>query len=96
MGESGWGHLGVWRGMGGDLRGCCVDGVYTLFMLCHSLQLIDYERVCLRFIHCIRLGSYCEKLMWRRLFYEESTCLYLACMQSACSNEYAVSCSCVL
>ena len=22
---------------GGDLRGCCVDGVYTLFMLCHSL-----------------------------------------------------------
>ena len=27
------------------MRVCCVEGAYTLFMLCHSLQLIDYERV---------------------------------------------------
>ena len=56
--------------------------VYTLcscFVPCPSLQLIDYERVCSMFIHCFRLGSYCKELVWRRLFYEESTCTYLTC-----------------
>ena len=80
--------------MGGDLRGCCVEGVYTLFMLCHSLQFIDYERVCPMFIHYFRLCSYCEELVLRRLFYEESTFSYLACR--VCNNKYAVSCRCVL
>ena len=72
--------------MGGDLRGCCVEGVYTLFMLCHSLQLIDYKRVCPMFIHYFKLGSYCEELVLRRLFDEESTCSYLACRVCAVVN----------
>ena len=37
--------MGSLGSIGGDLRGCCVEGVYTLFMLCHSLPLIDYEGV---------------------------------------------------
>ena len=60
--------MGPLGSMGGDLRGCGVEGVYTLFMLCHSLQLIDYERVCPIFIHYFRLGSYCEDLVRRRLY----------------------------
>ena len=36
--------MGPLGSIGSDLRGCCVEGVYTLFMLCHSLQLVDYER----------------------------------------------------
>ena len=86
--------MGPLGSIGGDLRGCGVESVYTLFMLCHSLQLTDYERVCLIFIHCFRLGSYCEKLMWRRLFYEESTCLYLVCrVRSVINMQYpAVVC----
>ena len=60
--------MGPLGSIGGDLSGCCVDGVYTLFMLRHSLQLIDNERVCPIFIHCFRLGSYCEELVWRRLY----------------------------
>ena len=38
------------------------------------------------FIHYFRLGSYCEELVWRRLFYEESTCSYLACRVCAVMN----------
>ena len=78
--------MGPLGSIGGDLRGCCVDGVHTLFMLCHSLQVIDYERVCPMFIHYFRLGSYCEELVWMRLFYLEITCTYLACRVCAVMN----------
>ena len=59
--------------------------MYTLLMLCHSVQLVDYERVCPIFIHYFRLGSYYEELVWRRLFYSEH--MYVPHMQSVCSNE---------
>ena len=54
--------MGPLGSIGGDLSGYCVEGVYNLFMICQFLQVIDYERVCPIFIHCFRLGSYCEEL----------------------------------
>ena len=38
------------------------------------------------FIHYFKLGSYCEELVLRRLFYEESTCSFLACRVCAVMN----------
>ena len=74
--DSGWGHLGAlgvtWEVLQ-ELKVC----IYTLFMPGHSLQLIDYERVCPIFIHYFRLGSYYEEFMWKRLFYLKSTCMYI-------------------